>query len=229
MFLRSNPGVTHCKKKLKFKLLYFQNKACHRAENRSADISLKCLSPDKGKNSKVLIVVFSDVTWKPRIYMQIIRSQSVLLLAGKFMYWHFLAGMGSFRQLLYLRKGKVLSGKVFPWSAIAVDFHSVFWEICQHSSRKLAGCDDSLVWWGCIGEFERCMARHVIVALHLWILLFDICQLIWKHRKSFFIQNSDIFSTLTVSGETKVTLFVFALWALVVDLSQRSRVPHFIF
>ena len=61
-FLRSNPGVTHCKKKLKFKLLYFQNKACHRAEDRSADISLKCLSPDKGKNSKVFIVVFSDVT-----------------------------------------------------------------------------------------------------------------------------------------------------------------------
>ena len=77
--------------------------------------------------------------------MQIIRSQSVLLLAGKFMYCHFLAGMGSFKQLLDLREGKVLSGKVFPLSAIAVDFHSVSWEICQHSSRKLAGRDDRFV------------------------------------------------------------------------------------
>ena len=39
--------------------------------------------------------------------MQIIRSQSVLMLAEKFMYCHFLAGMGSFKQLLDLRKGKV--------------------------------------------------------------------------------------------------------------------------
>ena len=52
--------------------------------------------------------------------------------------------MGSFKQLLDLRKGKVLSGKVFPLSAIAVDFHSVSWEICQHSSRKVAGRDDRL-------------------------------------------------------------------------------------
>ena len=41
--------------------------------------------------------------------------------------------MGSLKQLLDLRKGNVLSGKVFPLSAIAVEFHSVSWEICQHS------------------------------------------------------------------------------------------------
>ena len=53
--------------------------------------------------------------------------------------------MGSFKQLLDLRKGKVLSCKVFPLPAIAVDFHSVSWGICQHSSLKVAGRDDRLV------------------------------------------------------------------------------------
>ena len=48
MFLSSHFYVTHCI--LKFKLLYFQNKAHDRAENVQADIFLKYLLPDKEKN-----------------------------------------------------------------------------------------------------------------------------------------------------------------------------------
>ena len=56
--LRSNPDVTQSNKKMNFKLLHFQNKACYGAENRPTDISLKCLLLDKGKSSKFLILVF---------------------------------------------------------------------------------------------------------------------------------------------------------------------------
>jgi len=45
-------------------VVYFQNKAVYRAEDRPADICLKIAftSPDKGKNLKLLILFFSDVT-----------------------------------------------------------------------------------------------------------------------------------------------------------------------
>ena len=57
MFLRSNPDITQCEKNLKFKLLYFRNKACYRAENKPADISLRCLLPDIGKSSEIIIKI----------------------------------------------------------------------------------------------------------------------------------------------------------------------------
>ena len=147
MFVRSNPGVTHCKKKLKFKLLYFQNKACHRAENRSADISLKRLLPEEGKNSKFLIVVFFRRHVKTKNIYANYPLQKRFVAGWKIYVLTFPCCHGFFQTVasVDLRTGKVLSGKVFPLLAIAVDFHSVSWEICQHSSRKLAGRDDRLV------------------------------------------------------------------------------------
>ena len=44
----------HCQKTL----LYFQNKAVYRAEDRPADICLKITLPDEGKYLKFLILVF---------------------------------------------------------------------------------------------------------------------------------------------------------------------------
>ena len=54
---------------LKFKLLYFRNKARYGAENRQTDIFLKPLVADEDKNSKgslVLCFIFYDVTCNPR-------------------------------------------------------------------------------------------------------------------------------------------------------------------
>ena len=54
-------------KKSEIQTAIFRNKACYRAENRPADISLRCLLPDIGKNSEFLILPFSNVTCNPRI------------------------------------------------------------------------------------------------------------------------------------------------------------------
>ena len=53
MLPRNNADVTHCEKTV----FYFENKAVYRAEDRPADIRLKCLLPLKGKNLKFLILV----------------------------------------------------------------------------------------------------------------------------------------------------------------------------
>ena len=53
MLPRNNADVTHCDKTL----FYFQSKAVYRAEDGPADIRLKCLLPNKGKNLKYLILV----------------------------------------------------------------------------------------------------------------------------------------------------------------------------
>ena len=57
-------------KNLKFKLLYFQNKARYRAENMQANTFLNVLYAMKLRLEKSLyfwILVFYDITWKPRI------------------------------------------------------------------------------------------------------------------------------------------------------------------
>ena len=66
MFLRSNPDFRHGKN-IGHSNCSIKKKVCCRAENRSADISLKQHLPDEGKNSKFLSLVFSNITWKPRI------------------------------------------------------------------------------------------------------------------------------------------------------------------
>jgi len=58
MLPRNNADVTHCEKTVS----YFQNKAVYRAEDRPTDTCLKMVLPDKGKNLKLLILVFGDVT-----------------------------------------------------------------------------------------------------------------------------------------------------------------------
>ena len=45
------------RKNLKFKLLYFQNKARYRAENMQEDTFLKCLLRDEAKNGKVSLLL----------------------------------------------------------------------------------------------------------------------------------------------------------------------------
>ena len=48
-------------------VFYFQNKAIYRAEDSPTDICLKITLTDEGKTLKYFILVFCDVTWKPRI------------------------------------------------------------------------------------------------------------------------------------------------------------------
>ena len=56
--------VTHWQN-LKFKLLYFQNKARYQAENMRSDIFLKCLLREEAKNGKVsLLFNFSFCLWR---------------------------------------------------------------------------------------------------------------------------------------------------------------------
>ena len=74
MLLSRHLYVTHCEKNLKFKLLYFQNKARYRAENMQADTFLTYLLRGEAKNRKVSLLLnfsfFYDVTWKPKIVSQ---------------------------------------------------------------------------------------------------------------------------------------------------------------
>ena len=75
--------------------------------------------------------------------MQNIRSQGISLLAGKFMCWQSLAGRGSLKPLLdsiaFIQEKEK---RVF--SASAVRFRSISWEICQQAS--LLGATTDRVW-----------------------------------------------------------------------------------
>ena len=51
-------------KNLKFKLLFFQNKALYQAENMQADTFLKCLLRDEAKNGKVSLLLNFSFLWR---------------------------------------------------------------------------------------------------------------------------------------------------------------------